>query len=134
MCLFCKIVKNEIPSSKVYEDNKVLAFMDIAPINPGHVLVVPKDHYANMEEIPEDLLASVMFVVKKIGKAMKSGLGIEAYNIQENNDPIAGQIIPHIHFHIIPRYKNDKLKLWPGKKYNDGEIDKVVEKIKNELN
>jgi len=130
MCLFCKIVSNEIPSYKVYEDDFVLAFLDIAPVNYGHVLVIPKKHYANMEEITEDDLCRVMRVVKKIGESIKNNFGVPAYNIQENNDPISGQVVPHLHFHIIPRNEGDGLGLWPGGQYGDGEMEEVQNKIK----
>ena len=130
MCIFCKIVAGEIPSYKIYEDEQVLAFLDIAPVNPGHTLVVPKKHYANLEEAPEEVLCALMKAIKKIGVQMKSGLGVAGYNIMENNDQVAGQIIPHLHFHIIPRKSGDGLELWPQGKYAEGEAEKTVEKLK----
>lgn len=129
-CIFCKIVNQELPAFKVYEDEEFLAFLDIMPVNPGHTLVIPKTHYKNMEEIPEDVLGRLMGIVKKIGLSIKDNLGAESYNINENNDPAAGQIIPHIHFHVIPRNEGDGLKLWPQEKYAEGEAEKVLEKIK----
>ncbi len=132
-CIFCKIINKEIPSYKVYEDDNVLAFLDIAPVNPGHTLVIPKKHYVNLEEISNEELAELMKVVKKIGKALKKGLGVSGYNVMENNDPVAGQIIPHIHFHVIPRQKDDGLKLWPQSEYGEAEADTVLRKIKNKL-
>lgn len=128
-CLFCKIISGEISSHKAYEDEHTLAFLDIAPVNHGHTLVVSKKHFANFEEADEETLCQVIKTVKKIGKALKDGLKIEGYNIGVNNDPIAGQIIPHLHFHVIPRIKGDGLKLWNQKKYGDGEAKKVLEKI-----
>lgn len=130
MCIFCKIVSGDIPAYKVYEDDFVLAFLDVAPVNYGHVLVVPKKHYANMEEVTEDDLCRVMKVVKKVGRSLKENFGAAGYNIQENNDPIAGQVVPHIHFHLIPRLENDGLLLWAGGRYGDGEIEEVLNKIK----
>ena len=132
-CLFCKIIKGEIPSHKVYEDDNVFAFLDIAPVNYGHTLVVPKEHFKNLEEISEDKLCHLIKVVKKIGKAIKEGLDYSGYNISVNNDPVAGQIIPHLHFHIIPRKENDGLSLWPQGKYEEGEAEKIANKIKNVL-
>jgi len=132
-CVFCQIISGKIPSYKVYEDDAVYAFLDIAPVNYGHTLVVPKEHYANMETIPEDVLCQLMTAVKKVGKAIKEGLGVAGYNIAENNDPIAGQVIPHIHFHIIPRRRDDGLKLWPQGKYGDGEAEETAEKIKRSI-
>lgn len=129
-CIFCKIVAGEIPSYKIYEDDSTLVFLDIAPVNPGHVLVVSKKHFANMEEIPGEDLCQLIKAVKKVGQALKEGMGAEGYNINENNDPVAGQIIPHIHFHIVPRRAEDGLKLWPQGKYGEGEAEKILEKIK----
>ncbi len=130
MCLFCKIVSGEVPSYKVYEDEAVLAFLDISPCNPGHTLVIPKDHYANMEEIPENKLCLLISAVKKIGQSIKENLGVPGYNVSENNDSVAGQIIPHIHFHIIPRREGDGLRPWPQGKYADGEAEEILNKIK----
>lgn len=132
-CVFCKIVKGELPSYKVYEDGHTLAFLDIGPVNYGHTLVVSKKHYANMEEISEKGLKEVIAVVKKIGKALKEGLGAEGYNVGENNDPVAGQIIPHLHFHVIPRSQGDGLALWPQGKYGDGEAEEALNKIKKAI-
>jgi histidine triad (HIT) family protein len=129
-CLFCKIVKNEIPSFKVYEDDDVLAFLDIAPVNPGHTLVIPKEHFANFEEIPEELLCKVILIVKKVGACIKTNLSSPGYNVSENNDPVAGQIIPHIHFHVIPRVEGDGLKLWPQHDYQAGKAEEIIKKIK----
>ena len=128
-CIFCKIVSGIIPSYKVYEDEDTLAFLDIAPVNYGHTLVIPKKHYKNFEEIPEEELCKLMKTVKKVGLAVKEQLCALGYNACVNNDPIAGQIIPHIHFHIIPRAEGDGIKLWPQGKYGDGEIDEVLDQL-----
>lgn len=128
-CIFCKIIGGEIPSHKVYEDDKNLAFLDISPVNPGHILVIPKKHFSNMEEAPENDLCELMKAVKKVGRAMKDGLGADGYNINVNNDPVAGQIIPHLHFHIIPRTEGDGLKLWAQSKYKEGEAEETAKKI-----
>ena len=129
-CIFCKIVKGEIPSYKVYEDENILAFLDIAPINPGHVLVIPKEHYQNIEEIGEENLCSVIAGVKKIGLKMKEGFGAAGYNVVVNNDPVAGQLIPHLHFHIIPRKEGDDLKPWPQNKLDDSDAKDIIKKLK----
>jgi len=133
-CIFCKIANKEIPCHKVFEDEKVLAFLDIAPVNPGHVLVIPKKHFQNFEEIPEDELCALAKAVKKIGQAVKSRLGVEGYNVLENNGPAAGQIISHIHFHVIPRKSDDGLKHWPQNKYKEGEAGEIASKITAGLN
>jgi histidine triad (HIT) family protein len=132
-CIFCKIISGEIPSYKIYEDEKSLAFLDIGPVSHGHALIVPKKHYTNFEEISEEDLCHVIMTVKKIGKAIKESLSIEGYNVTVNNDPIAGQIVPHLHFHIIPRVEGDGLKLWAGGEYKEGEALTVAEKIKKQL-
>ena len=132
-CIFCKIIAGEIPSFKVYEDENILAFLDIAPVNPGHTLIVPKKHYINMEEIPEGELVRLAIAIKKIGKAMKDNLRAEGYNIMENNDPISGRIVPHLHFHVIPRRQGDDLHLWSQGKYKEGEAEEVVKKIKDKI-
>lgn len=132
-CIFCEIIKGNIPSNKVYEDDNVYAFLDIMPISYGHTLVIPKEHYANIEDIPEDGLAKLIAGVKKVGGALKSGMGVAGYNIIENNDPVSGQIIPHIHFHVIPRERNDGLRAWPQNKYKDGDAEVIAEKLREEL-
>ena len=129
-CIFCKIVAGQIPSTKVYEDEKVLAFLDIAPVNVGHTLVIPKKHYANLEDVPEAELCEVMKVVKKVGLALKKGLGVTGYNISENNDPIAGQIVAHLHFHVIPRVQGDNLHLWPQRQFDVDQIQAAAEKLR----
>lgn len=129
-CIFCKIVSGELPSHKVYEDEETLAFLDIMPNNPGHTLVIPKKHYQNYEAIPDELLAKVILVTKKVGKSLKDGLGAKGYNVCQNNDPESGQVVPHLHFHVIPRIEGDGFKFWPQKPYPEGEDLKVLEKIK----
>jgi histidine triad (HIT) family protein len=129
-CIFCKIVKGEIASYKVYEDDKTLAFLDIAPTSAGHVLVISKDHYQNMEEIPESDLGNLIKVVKKIGGNLKEKLNVSGYNVVVNNDPVAGQLIPHLHFHIIPRRQGDGLNPWPQEKYGEGEAEEILNSIK----
>lgn len=132
-CIFCKIIAGELPSHKVYEDGDTLAFLDISPVNYGHTLVVPKKHFTNFEDTPEKELDKVGRAVKKVGRAIKEGLGVKGYNVGANNDPVAGQIISHLHFHIIPRSEGDGLKLWPQGKYGDGEAEEAMRKIKNKI-
>ena len=129
MCVFCKIINNEISSHKVYEDGKTLAFLDIKPVNAGHILVVPKAHYENIEAAPVEELGGLMKTVKLIGGLLKEKLGVAGYNVYENNDPVSGQIIPHLHFHVIPRHGGDGLKLWPGRDYRDGEAEEILKKL-----
>lgn len=129
-CIFCKIVKGELPSYKVYEDEVNIAFLDINPTAHGHVLVIPKEHFSNFEAIPEDILQKTILVVKKVGQSIKDNLDVVGYNVCENNDPGANQIIPHIHFHLIPRYKDDHLDPWPQSPYPEGKAEEMLNKIK----
>ncbi len=132
-CIFCKVVKGELPSYKIYEDEALLALLDINPVNKGHVLVIPKKHLPTYEVIDEETLSKIFLLVKKVGLAIKLGLGVKGYNTTVNNGLIAGQIIPHFHVHIIPRCKNDGLSLWPQKKYREGEASFLCDKIKNKI-
>lgn len=128
-CIFCKIIKGEIPCHQIYEDDQVLSFLDIKPVNPGHALVLPKVHTATLEEISLEDLSAVILAVKKIGQLLKDKLGIAGYNLILNNDPIAGQEIPHLHFHIVPRQSGDALRLFPQRTYAAGATEEVLKKI-----
>jgi histidine triad (HIT) family protein len=105
-CPFCKIVRKEAPAHTVYEDEKVIAFLSIQPINVGHTLVVPKKHYENIYEIPEEEVAHLYKIVKKMAHAVKKAVDAEGIRIVQNNGEAAGQIIFHMHVHIIPMNKN----------------------------
>ncbi len=112
-CIFCKIVKGEIPSSKVYEDNDVFAFLDLRPSSRGHTLVVPKVHTADFLETSDMELIKTIVKVKKIAQGVMDGTGAAGFNLNVNTKPAAGQVIFHLHFHIIPRYEHDGLHLFP---------------------
>ena len=129
-CIFCKIIADEIPGYKVYEDEKVLAFFDILPISYGHTIVVPKHHVADLEELSDDDFCYLVKAVKKIGKAMEEGLGVKGYSIFLDNKSAANQHVPHIHFHVVPRAEGDGLERWPQSGYGDGEAEKYLNKIK----
>jgi len=111
--VFCKIIAGDIPSAKIYEDDEVLAILDISQTTHGHALVMPKAHYGSMLECPEELLGKVMNVAKKLGNAAKKALGADGVNILANCGESAGQTVPHFHVHVIPRYegKEDGLVL-----------------------
>ena len=128
-CLFCKIVKGELPSSKIYEDEDTLAFLDIFPVNKGHSLVISKEHYENIFDVPEESLSKISSVMKNVADAVKKGVNADGISIAQSNGKDAGQVIPHIHFHVMPRFKDDGLKLWPQGKYEEGEMDKFKEDI-----
>jgi len=118
--------------SCVYEDDSVLAFMDIQPISKGHVLVVPKRHYTNIHEIPEDEVSYLFQIVKKISLAIKNGLSADGLSIVQNNGAVAGQVVFHLHVHIIPRYINiqRKKERW---KMTKEQLDELARKIYNFL-
>ncbi|MCE9585387.1 HIT family protein [Candidatus Nomurabacteria bacterium] len=133
-CIFCKIIKGQIPSTKIYEDDKTLAFLDIAPVNIGHALIIPKEHYANIYETPEDTMSDIIKVAKKISLAVKEAVKAEGVNITMNNNHAAGQVIFHSHIHVIPRFSNDGFELWHGKRaYEDDEMKSVAENITSKL-
>ena len=106
-CLFCKIAKKEIEAKIVYEDEAGMAFLDINPCQKGHLLVIPKEHYENLNEVPKGKLAALFEIVKKMTKLLEEKLGVSGFNIGWNHGKDAGQVIPHLHIHIIPRYLND---------------------------
>ena len=111
-CIFCQIVDKKIPSKKIYEDKNNLAFLDVYPISKGHTIVITKNHYQNIEAIPEDKLGELFKIVKKLATLIHERLNIDGYNILQSNFEAAGQVINHFHVHIIPRKKTDgKFKL-----------------------
>lgn len=129
-CIFCKIVKGEMSCEKVYENDSVLAFLDISPINFGHTLVIPKKHYVNIYETPEEVLSEIIVTAKKIAIALKNNIMSDGVNIAMNNDHAAGQVVMHSHVHVIPRIKNDGFETWQSKKnYKEGEAANIRNKI-----
>ena len=132
-CIFCKIVNGEIPSEKLYDDENVFAFLDIAPVNKGHALVIPKKHYETIFDVPDDELQKLAVAVKKVASAVKKAVNAEGVSIAMSNYKAAGQVVPHAHFHIMPRFENDGLKLWPQGKYEEGEMKQFGEKIRKTL-
>ena len=107
-CIFCKIVQKEAPASIVYEDEKVVAFLSIRPINVGHTLIVPKEHYENIHDIPEEEVSYLYKIVKKLAPAVKKAVEAEGIRIVQNNGEAAGQVIFHLHVHIIPMNKDSR--------------------------
>lgn len=133
-CLFCKICSGAIPATRVYEDDIAIAFLDIHPVNPGHTLVVPRAHYPSTTETPDAIIQHMAVVTKHIARAMIAGLGITGYNIEVNSGAVAGQIIMHAHWHIVPRHADDGLKHWPGTTYEPGVDVQVAQKIRENIN
>lgn len=132
-CIFCKIVAGEIPSYKVYENEDVLAFLDIRPVNPGHTLVIPKKHFTNVFDIPKDAWLAVTGAAHTLATAIEKATGAAGVNLAMNNREHAGQVVPHAHVHIIPRQKGDGLKLWPQRPYPEGGAEETAEKIRSVL-
>ena len=132
-CIFCKIVKGEIPCSKIYEDDKILAFLDINPVHKGHTLVIPKEHYEGIIDMPDETLGELAKAAKKISKAVKKATGVNGFNIVQNNGADAGQDVFHFHLHIIPRLKGDGLGRWPHQKFPDEEMTGIKKAITNAL-
>ncbi|MFP5239262.1 MAG: HIT family protein [Acidobacteriota bacterium] len=124
-CLFCRIVRGEIPCAKVYENDAVLAFLDIAPVNKGHTLVIPKAHHADVYDLPPALGARLLEAVQAVGASFKGALGATGMNLGMNNGASAGQMVFHAHWHLIPRFDGDGLSLWPQKSY--ASIDEMSE-------
>ena len=118
-CIFCLIAKGEIPCAKVYEDDSVLAFLDLSPVHPGHTRVIPKEHYKYMLHVPCELGTAVFSALKKVGAAVMSATGASGFNVMQNNGLSAGQTMFHIHWHIIPRFDGDGLGVWEQGKYPD---------------
>jgi len=134
-CIFCKIATGELPSTKVYEDSEILAFMDIGPVVKGHTLVIPRQHIDPITSIPAELLQKLILVVQKVAGAQMAGLKADGLNITQANGKVAGQIVPHAHFHVIPRFDTDgySFKWRPGKYENSDEMAGYAEKIRNAL-
>ena len=117
-CIFCKIVAGELPSSTVYEDDQVVAFLDIRPINPGHTLVIPKHHAANLAELDPEIGGRITQVGMKIASALRrSGLRCEGVNLWLADGKVAGQEVFHVHMHVIPRFSGDGLRIQAGPDY-----------------
>ena len=108
-CVFCGIAEGEIPSCKVYEDEQVLAYLDINPFAKGHTLVIPKTHSEGLLDSEEETLAAIITRVKKVAAHLKSALPCDGFNILQNNGEAAGQTVKHVHFHIVPRYGNSPI-------------------------
>jgi len=135
-CIFCKIVAGELPATKVYEDAHVLAFMDIGPIVKGHTLVIPKAHFDPITRTPDEVLHQLISVVRKVAGALTLGLDADGINVTQANGEVAGQVIPHLHFHVIPRFRNDGHSWnWNAKTYDgQDEMDALAAKIRSRFN
>ena len=129
-CIFCKIADGEIPSKTLYEDEEFRVILDLGPAAKGHALILQKNHYANLYELPEETAAKVMMLAKKMAAQMTDKLNCDGFNLMQNNGEIAGQTVFHFHMHLIPRYKGDGQKIgWkPGEPSQE-----ELEEIKNQI-
>lgn len=125
-CIFCRIVKGGLPSTRVYEDDAAMAFLDVNPISRGHTLVVPKGHYATLLDLPEDISRKMLPVLTRIGKAVMAATGAGGFNCLQNNFAAAGQVVFHSHWHVIPRFEGDGLIQWPHKAQLDAAAREAV--------
>lgn len=123
-CIFCKIAKGEIPSTKIYENDNFLAFLDIKPVADGHLLIIPKKHIVWMQEAEDEIISDIYKLSKKLMLAIKKGMGCDYVQMS-----VVGNEIPHFHIHLIPRYQGDPFRNFPTKEYKDGESTVAAQKI-----
>jgi len=128
MCIFCDIVKGDIPARIIYEDDKFLAFMDAFPRAVGHTLIIPKEHFETFDELPKELACEMMAVIHEIVKKLEK-LEMDGYNLLNNNKQVSGQEVPHVHFHIIPRYENEGYPVYVLKDPINVDLDSIYDKI-----
>ncbi|MSU44589.1 HIT domain-containing protein [Candidatus Nomurabacteria bacterium] len=127
-CVFCKIIKGELPSSKIYEDADFLSFLTKGPVSDGHLLIVPKKHTVWMQDVDDETISKIFKLTKKLMLAVKKGMGCDYVQVS-----VVGKDVPHFHIHLIPRYLNNNLPEFPTKEYKDGERELVVNKITQAL-
>ena len=134
MCIFCKIANGEIPSATIYEDDDFRVILDLGPATRGHALILPKNHYANLCELDDEVAGKALIVAKKIGTAMMNSLGCTGFNLVQNNGEEAGQTVMLFHIHVIPRYDGgERIVAWTPGKTTPEEMAEVAEQIKYAL-
>ncbi len=117
-CLFCKIIDQQIPSLKIYEDETAYAFLDISPFEEGHTLVIPKYHAETLLDLPEDVFVKFSHAIQRVAKIVKERLQADGFNVLQSNGKCATQVVPHVHFHIVPRW-NTRPMSWVGRHGTD---------------
>ncbi len=133
-CVFCKIVSGELPATKVWENEQVLAFLDINPLARGHTLVIPKTHVETIFEIAPSEMSALAEALPRLARAVEVGVQAEGLNLFQCNGKASGQVVPHLHFHLIPRRTGDGLGfIWKARKYDEGEMAKVQARIEGAL-
>lgn len=129
-CIFCKIANGEIPSKTLYEDEKYRVILDLGPATKGHALILPKGHYADLYELPEEDAGEVMKLAKLMMKKMREKLGCEGFNLVQNNGELAGQTVFHFHLHLIPRYSTDGQKIgWKPQEVSPEKLEEIRKQI-----
>ena len=128
--IFMRIVRREVPAEILYEDDLALAFLDNGPTAPGHTLVIPKHPYRDIFDIPAEDLGAVMEAVRKMAPAVRDAVGASGVNINSNHGEAAGQEVPHLHIHIIPRHDKAEFELWSKQEYAPGEAAEVAARIR----
>lgn len=132
-CIFCKIANGEIPSKTLYEDEVFRVILDLGPATKGHALILPKEHSANLYELPEDVAAGAMVLAKKMAVRMREKLQCDGFNLVQNNGESAGQTVMHFHIHLIPRYENDGQKIgWKPGEPSQEELEEIRKQIVSE--
>jgi histidine triad (HIT) family protein len=133
-CIFCKIVQGQIPSAKVLETDQAIAFLDIHPVNPGHVLIVPRAHHAHLSDLPDAIASHAGSLLPRLCRAVRAATGADGLNVIVNNGRSAGQTIDHVHWHIIPRFLDDAVNWpWPQGEYVGDELGQMQFRIEQEL-
>ena len=132
-CIFCKIVNKEIPADIIYEDDKIVAFLDIHPVSRGHLLVIPKNHTNDILETDDATAADMIHKSKKLADAVVKAVNADGFTISTNNGLAAGQTVFHLHFHLIPRFSNDNLPPWPHHEIEPKTRAEIAERIRKQL-
>lgn len=129
-CIFCKIANGDVPSQTLYEDDNFRVILDLGPATKGHALILSKDHYANLYDLPEETAGEAMKLAKKMAAKMTKNLGCEGFNLVQNNGDMAGQTVFHFHMHLIPRYRADGQKIgWKPQEVTQVELEEVMNQI-----
>ncbi|NOT01558.1 MAG: HIT family protein [Phycisphaerales bacterium] len=133
-CIFCRIAAGSVPSRRVFETPHAVAFLDVAPLADGHTLLIPKRHYVTIDDMTTEHFGEVLHDLPRLAMAILRTTGAEGYNLLQNNGRVAGQVVEHVHFHIIPRFANDGLGYrWNAKSYAEGRADDLQKRIESAL-
>jgi len=133
-CVFCKIIRGELPCAEITSNGSVVSFLDIGPLVEGHTLIVPREHFENLWELPAALGAELTAALQRVGRAIMAGTGASGLNVVMNNGPAAGQLVPHAHWHLIPRFEGDGLLHVQQKEYESRQrMENIAQKIRSQL-